>query len=126
LVMRPGSAAQTRALLEDIGDFLAAILDRVLPTPAFSLRLISLLQQMSHDPPKLRAEGAVIALGQALQLLDQVREIERRHVARAQRRHLLLDPESEILVVERPRGLLERHGVLPSSSASICSRVILG
>ena len=43
------AAPQARALLQDVRDLLAAVLDRVLPAPACSLRLIALLQQVHHD-----------------------------------------------------------------------------
>jgi hypothetical protein len=60
---------------------------------------VTSLQQVRHDPLELRAEPPLVALGQALKVLDQIGHVERRHVVRAQRRHLLLDPKREVLIV---------------------------
>jgi hypothetical protein len=75
---QPGQGPmQARALFQNVGNFLLAVLDRVLPAPSCPLGLIPLLQQMRHDALELRPRRPLVALGQTVQLLDQIRDIER-------------------------------------------------
>ncbi len=86
------------------------------PAPAAGLELI--FQQLHEHDHQVALDGSLLADAQILDLLDQVADIEALQPALLEQSGLLLDPETEVALIEPAPGFLLRagHGQGPPSA----------